>query len=266
MQIAINTGSLSQDTPEALERAAALGFRQVEVNLQTAEFDYGYRRKPNARFYRELRKKIDELGLSVWSVTAPPLTQEQMFSTRARKDILLNGIGAAGVLGSQVYVAGPTDLFQNEDALLVYFEKGDAPPVIEGYDESWAQVINRRMALAIRNYDYWMGSPLINQVERIHTLTDALAVGCALDVRLALHRNPLSAWITQLHDRLALAYVYDLAENGIPKTPAGVEWAEWLTPLKKTRLKSVVISADIHESDSDIKEACMRLQEILNIP
>ena len=65
MQIAISTGSLSQETPKALEKAAALGFRHVEVNLQTAEFDYGYRRKPDVRFYRQLRKQIDELGLVV---------------------------------------------------------------------------------------------------------------------------------------------------------------------------------------------------------
>jgi hypothetical protein len=263
MQIAINTGSLSQDTPEALEKAAALGFRHVEVNLQTAEFDYGYRRKPNARFYRQLRKQIDELGLVVWSVTAPSLTPEQMFSTRARKDILMNGIGAAGLLGSQVYVTGPTDLFQNENALLAYFDQGDAPPVIEGYDESWAQVINRRMAMAVRNYDYWMGTPLINQVERMHTVTDALAVGCALDIRLAQNRNPLAAWVAQLGDRLAVGYVYDLGEDGRPKTPTGTEWAEWLAPFKQTRLKCLVISAAKEESDLDIADSRTRLEEIL---
>jgi sugar phosphate isomerase/epimerase len=262
MQIAINTGSLSQETPEALEKAAALGFRYVEVNLQTAEFDYGYRRKPNARFYRQLKKQIDELGLVVWSVSAPLLTQEQMFSTRARKDILMNGVGAAGLLGSQVYVVGPTDLFQNEDGLLAYFDRPEAPPVIEGYDEAWAQVINRRMTFALRNHDYWVGSPLTNQVERMHNLTEALAVGAALDIRLAQHRNPLPAWTEQLSDRLAVGYVYDLGEDGRPKTPAGAEWNEWLAPFKQTRLKCLVISAANGESDSDIIESRARLEEI----
>jgi sugar phosphate isomerase/epimerase len=264
MQIAISTGSLSQETPKALEKAAALGFRHVEVNLQTAEFDYGYRRKPDVRFYRQLRKQIDELGLVVWSVTAPPLTQEQMFSTRARKDILISGIGAAGLLGSQVYVTGPTDLFQNEDALLAYLNEPDAPPVIQGFDEAWAQVVNRRMVLAIRNYDYWMGAPLINQAERMQKLTDDLAVGCALDIRLAQHRNPLPAWIDCISDRLAVAYVYDLGEDGRPTTPAGDEWAGWLIPFRKTRLKCLVISAGQGRSDVEIIEGRTMIEEILS--
>lgn len=264
MHIAINTGSLSQDTPKALDKAAALGFRYVEVNLQTAEFDYGYRRKPNARFYRQLKKQVDELGLVVWSVTAPPLTPEQMFSSRARKDILMSGVGAAGLLGSQVYVAGPTDLFQNEDALQVYFDKEEAPPVIDGYDEAWAQVINRRMVLALRNYDYWMGAPLINRADRFQKLTNDLAIGCALDIRLAQYRNPLPDWIECLDDRLAAGYVYDMGEDDRPKTPTGEEWDEWLAPFKKTRLKCLVISAGSDQSDSEIADGRAMLEELLD--
>jgi len=118
------------------------------------------------------------------------------------------------------------------------------------------------MVLSVRNVDYWMGSPLINHVERMHNLTDALAVGCALDIRLAQHRNPLSLWVEQLNNRLAVAYVYDLTEDGRPKTPAGEEWPEWLAPFKKTRLKCLVISAAEGQSDSEIKDGCQKLQEI----
>jgi hypothetical protein len=264
MQIAINTGSLSQNTPKALEMAADLGFRQIEVNLQTAEFDYGYRRKPNARFYRQLKKQIDDLGLSVWSVTSPPQTQEQMFSARARKDILINGVGAAGLLGAQVYVTAPTDLFENESSLLAYLDKGDAPPTIKGYDEAWAQIINRRMAPVIRNYDYWMGSPLINQAERLQKVTDDLAIGCALDIRLAQRRNPLPTWLECLGDRLAVSYAYDLDEDGRPTAPASEEWVEWLLPFKQTRLNSVVMSAGEGQSEADILASQAMLQEILD--
>ncbi len=264
MQIAINTGSLSQETPKALEMAADLGFGQIEVNLQTAEFGYGYRRKPNARFYRELKKQIDKLGLSVWSVTSPPQTQEQMFSSRARKDILMNGVGAAGLLGAQVYVTSPTDLFENEDDLAYYFEKGDAPPTISGYDEAWAQVINRRMAPVIRNYDYWMGSPLIDQAKRLEKLTDDLAIGCALDIRLAQRRNPLTTWVDCLGDRLAVSYAYDLDENGRITAPSSEEWPEWLLPIKQTRLKTLVMSAGEGQSEADILASRAMLQEILD--
>jgi hypothetical protein len=235
----------------------------VEINLQTAEFDYGYRRKPNARLYRQLKKQIDTLGLSVWSVTSPPLAQEQMFSSRARKDILINGVGAAGLLGGQVYVAEPADLFQSEEALQAYFQNEDAPPVIEGYDEAWAQVVNRRMALAVRNLDYWMGSPLTNQAERLKKLTDDLAVGCALDIRLAQHRNSLDAWVDCLGDRLALAYVHDLADDGRFQLPSGEEWADWLAPFQQTRLKCLVMSAGEGQSDEAILAGRFMLEEVL---
>lgn len=264
MQIAINTGSLSQDTPEALQMAADLGFRQVEVNLQTAEFDYGYRRKPNARFYRQLKKQIDDLGLSVWSVTSPLQTQEQMFSARTRKDILMNSVGAAGLLGAQVYVASPTDLFESEDALQFYLEKGDAPPTIKGYDESWAQIINRRMAPVIRNYDYWMGAPLINQAARMNKVTEDLAIGCALDIRLAQRRNPLPTWIESLGDRLAVSYAYDFDEDGRLLAPASDEWADWLLPFKQTRLKTLVMSAGTGQGEAEILASRTMLQEILD--
>jgi hypothetical protein len=263
MQIAINTGSLSQETPKALEMAADLGFRQIEVNLQTAEFGYGYRRRPDARFYRQMKKQIDELGLSVWSATSPPQTQEQMFSSRARKDIMMNSVGAAGLLGAQVYVSSPTDLFQNEDDLLFYLEKGDAPPTIKGYDESWAQIINRRMSPVIRNYDYWVGAPLINQAERLKRVTDALAIGCALDIRLAQRRNPLATWIEALSDRLAVVYAYDMDEDGRISAPASGEWAEWLEPFKQTRLKTLVMSAGEGQGAAEIKASRAMLQEIL---
>lgn len=264
MQIAINTGSLNQETPKALQRAADLGFGQVEVNLQTAEFGYGYRRTPSVRFYRQLKKQIDTLTLSVWSVTSSPQTPEQMFSSRARKEILINGIGAAGLLGAQVFVAAPTDLFESEDTLLAYFEARDAPPVIKEYDEAWAQATNRRMTPVIRNYDYWMGAPLVNQADRLKKLTDDLAIGCALDVRLAQRRNPLSTWIEAVGDRLAVAYAYDVDEDGHHMAPISKEWEQWLEPFKQTRLKAVVMSAGKGQKDKEILASRRMLQEILD--
>jgi sugar phosphate isomerase/epimerase len=254
---------LSQETPKALEMAAELGFRQVEVNLQTAEFDYGYRRKPNARFYRQLKKQIDELGLSVWSVSSPPQTQEQMFSSRARKDILMNSVGAAGLLGAQVYVTSPTDLFANEDDLLFYLEKGHAPPTIKGFDETWAQIINRRMAPVIRNYDYWMVAPLINQAERLKKVTDDLAIGCALDIRVAQRRNPIAVWLESISDRLAVGYVYDLDDNGRVTAPISEEWGQWLEPFKQTRLKTLVMCVGEGQSAADISASREMLQELV---
>ena len=98
MQIAINTNALNTNTSEAIQQAHQLGFQTVEINLQPTEFNYGYQRKVSSRFYRQLKKQINELGLSVWSTTSCPLNQSQMFFERARKDILVGGAVAAGIL------------------------------------------------------------------------------------------------------------------------------------------------------------------------
>ncbi len=262
-QIAISTGSLSRRTPEALERAADLGFSHVEVNLQPDEFGYDYRRKPNARFYRELRKQLDGLGLSVWSVTPPPLSQAQMFSTKARRDILLNGAAAAGILGSKVYAVQPADLFQDEDAFQAYAQRWHAPPMVDGFDETWAQVVNRQMTLALVNVDYWLGAVLTNQADRLAKITNDLAIGSALDVRRALHRNTLPAWLECIGDRLAVAYLYDVQDDGRLLAPAEAAWQEWLPPLRETRLKCLVLHAGPTQSETEILSSREMIQRIV---
>ena len=54
MQLAINTGSLSHDTREAIAPVHSLGFSAVELNLQQAELAYGFTRTPNLAFYGEM--------------------------------------------------------------------------------------------------------------------------------------------------------------------------------------------------------------------
>lgn len=252
MHIAINTASLNPATPAALRQAKVLGFDYVEINLQNAEFGYDFRRKPGARFYRQLRAQVEELGLSVWSTTAVPLTQPQMFFERARRDILLGGAVAAGILGSRVFVTQPADLFTGEIAFNIYMNENTAPPTIEGYDEAWVQCVNRRVNPALVNADYWLGIPLTNQIERMARITTDLAIGWAMDVPQALHRRPLGDWLAALDERLAVAYIYDLDEAGRVVAPVAAGWADWLPRLAQTRLKCVVMRACIHQTAAEI--------------
>jgi sugar phosphate isomerase/epimerase len=263
MQLAISTQALASSTPEALRRAAALGFSQVEVNLRAEEFGYGYRRKPAARFYRDLRQEIDTLGLSVWSVTSTPLTQEQMFSARARKEVLLGSVAAAGILGARVFVVQPADILESESAANHYLERADAPSVVTGFDEGWAQVVNHRMTLALLNRDYWVGMVLTNQVERLRRITEDLAIGCALDVRAAVQRNALAAWLEALGERMAVAYAYDLDEGGERMAPAAGEWEDWLAALGTTRLKCLVMGAHPSQSDDELTGRAEGLRRIV---
>lgn len=248
MYLAISSDSLSKNSLEAVEMAAGLGFRYVEMNLQGDEFGYGYQRKTNARFYRQLRQQLDQQGLQVWSVTLPPLTQEQMFYERARKDILLSAAIAAGTLGAKVLVVRPADIFSSEITFESYIRNQTAPVVIEGYDEAWAQVVNRRMTMALLNKDHWVGAPLTNQADRIDRATRDLAIGWAMDVRRALRRNDLHSWLAPAGERLAVAYVYDQEEEQLTP-PLSDEWSRWLPVLAQTRLKCLVIQAPLSAGD-----------------
>lgn len=256
MHIAIRTDSLSHNTSEALERAAALGFRTVEINLQNHEFGYGYKRKANVRFYRELKRQLDSLGLSVWSFTSVPLNQEQMFFERARKDILMGAAGAGGIVDAKVFVIKPADIYTSEIAFETYVSDNSAPPVTEGYDEAWTQAVNRRMTMALLNYDHWVGIPLTNNTERMKKITTDLGIGWAMDVRRATHRGNMDEWLKQMGERLAVAYAYDLAaDDETICAPVAREWQAWAESLKQTRLKCMVMHANLSQSDEEITQS-----------
>lgn len=263
MHFAINSDSLSPDTPAALRQARALGFNTVEINLQNAEFGYDFRRKPGGRFYRQLKTQLDDLGLSVWSTTAVPLTQPQMFFERARRDILIGGATVAGILGSRVFVAQPADLFTSEIAFNNYLNDSAAPPTIEGYDEAWTQCVNRRVNMALLNIDYWLGIPLTNQVDRMARITADLAIGWAMDTPLALRRNTLPNWLAALEQRLALAYIYDLDDDGKVAAPRDKAWQEWLPQLAQSSLKCLVIRAGAGQSPAEIAASLDYMRGIL---
>lgn len=252
MKIAISTSSLADNTREALDRAADLGFKVVEINITNREFSYGYQRKPDAGFFRILKKHLDQRDLTPWSVTTPPLTQEQMFAERARKEILMGSAGAAGILGAKVLVVQPADIFRDQGSFDSYMRDHKAPPVTEGFDETWVQTVNRKIAMALVNRDYWIGTPLTNQVDRLTSITTDLAISCALDIRQALIRNDFTTWLDQVGERLVVAYAYDLEENRRSLAPLDPLWEEWCTRLKASRLKCLVIRTDPGQDDQQI--------------
>jgi sugar phosphate isomerase/epimerase len=251
------------NTQEALERAADLGFKTVEINLTNHEFAYGYRRQPNVGFFRQIRAQLDKLQLAVWSVSAPSLSQEQMFSELSRKEILKGGAGAAGIVGAKVYVVQPADIFINQHSFDRYMGDNKSPAVSEGFDEAWVQVVNRKMTMALANRDYWIGTLLTNQTERIATITNDLAIGCALDIRQALNRNKLDRWLESVGERLAVAYAYDLADDGLPVAPVDGEWQSWSATLKTSRLKCLVIKTGHSQSDEEIVRSRVIIEECL---
>ena len=263
MHIAVSTFSLADSTPDALNRAAELGFSHVEINLDSDEFGYGYRRRPNVKFYRDLKTQLDQLGLQVWSITPPPLTPAQMFSPKARKDILLGSAGAGGILGARVFSAEPTHLFTNEDDLIAYFNEGGVPPIIAGFDETWAQVKNKRMTFAVQNQGHWLGQPLTNNPQRMKKLTFDLGIGCALDLPQAAKNAPLLEWLRELLDRIAVMSSYQTVDEQVVLVDGG-DSAETLTQLTQTNLKCLILHGHPDEEDDTFRAILQSHRKRLN--
>ena len=263
MQLAIYTDSLASNTYEALKRAAKLGFRSLEVKLQSHEFNYGYQRKPDVNFYRELRAEIESLGLNVWSVSPPDLRQEEMFSMRSRGDILKGAASAAALLQAKVFVVEPVNIFRDQEDFDRYIQNGLAPAVIPGFDESWVQIVNGKMFMALLNRDYWIGSPLTNNAQRIAQIANDLAVGCALDIPRAVSRSDIASWLQHAGERLAVAYTYDQMENGLPVAPIDDKWIDLLANVQKSRIKAIVLKTHPEQDDDEILQSRVFVESLL---
>ena len=118
--------------------------------------------------------------------------------------------------------------------------------------------------MAIRNEDFWIGVPLFNRPERMEKVATDLAVGLALDLRQAIKRAPLEQWLAAAAERIATAYIYDMGVDEQLCAPRDESWREWLTALKGTRLKTVVMLADPNQDDSELKQSKAFLEDCLH--
>ena len=241
MHIAVNTGSLSLNTFEAIERAAALGFDAVEVNLQQAELRYDWNRKPDLAFYQRLGDAIRDRHLTVVSVHHPTLNGAQAFSQRARAELLQAAIRAAAALGGPVLVVHPADIFTSAEDLETYFLEHNAPPMIAGFDEAWAQLANRRLRLAVENVNYWRGTVMTNHAAHLARVTDDLAVHAVLDVWRGADRPNVQGWVEKLGKRILLLHVHEMVDGREHQPPLSEKWAEWMPMLRDTAAQACVI-------------------------
>jgi sugar phosphate isomerase/epimerase len=241
MRIAINTGSLSHNNTEAIEQAAALGFDAVEVNLQQAELRYDWQRKPDLAFYQRLGDTLRERHMSVVSVHHPMLSGSQVFSQRARADLLQLAIRATALLGASILVVHPADIFTSAEDLETYFLEHNAPPVIAGFDEAWAQLANRGMRLALENVSYWRGTTLTNHAERLGRVTDDLAIHAVLDVWRGADKPNVQTWVEKAGKRIVLLHMHEMADGREHHPPLSQKWADWVPLLQTTVAKACVL-------------------------
>jgi hypothetical protein len=274
VDIAISTGSLSLDTPAALERAAALGLRAVQVNLQPGEFRYGFTRTIDLGFYERLAEALAARGLRAVAVHHVPLSGAQAFSGEVRGELLKAAARVLALLHAPVLVVHPADLFTSHEALERYFAGGPevAPPVVAGFDECWARLADQRAALALENVSYWRGAPLTNRPEHLARVLADLAIYAVLDVRRALPAraapeiaaNALSRWVEAIGARTLLLHLHDRDARagrehaggehagGEHAPPLAADWAALAPLLRRTRARAAVLEVDARHGEEQI--------------
>jgi sugar phosphate isomerase/epimerase len=247
MEIAINTDSLSHDTPAAVAQAKGLGFLALEVNLQQRELRYGFDRKPDLGFYDTLAQEIQLRGMRVVSVHNLFLNSAQVFSQGARREILHYVAHVTARLDASILVVHPADLFVSEEALTHFLtsdpsERGELPVVAE-FDQVRAELSELNVNLALENVSYWRDALLTNQAEHMRVLVDALDCLVALDVSRCLNRPSLGRWVELVGDRVALLHLHDQKDDQEHHPPLDPAWGERIVALKQTAAQACVIEA-----------------------
>ncbi len=247
MDIAINTGSISFDTPAAVAQAKGLGFTALEVNLQQAELRYDFNRQPDLGFYDALAQEIELRGTRVVAVHNLLLTSAQVFSQVARREILQLAARLTARLGASTLVVHPADLFVSEEALTSYLsddpEGGRQLPVIAGFDEVRAEMDELKVSLALENVNHWRDTLLTNQASHMRALIDALECEVAFDVRRGLKRPSLEQWIELVGERVAVCHLHDEVDGQEHHPPLDPAWGPRVSLLKGTAAEACVIEA-----------------------
>jgi len=247
LDIAINTGSLSYDTPAAVSQAKGLGFTALEVNLQQTELRYDFDRQPNLEFYDVLIQEIRLRGMRIVSVHNLFLTSAQVFSEQARREILALVGRLTAQLGASILVVHPADIFISEEALNRYLSRRPAQrkrlPLIAGFSQVRAELRKLGVSLALENVNHWRDTLLTNQAEHMQALAEALDCHVTLDVHRCLRRPSLERWVELVGERIALLHLHEQVDGQEHHPPLDPAWRERVALLKQTAAQACVIEA-----------------------
>ena len=254
MQLAINTGSLSFDTRKAIAEVHALGFSAIELNLQQAELDYGFSQTPNLAFYNDLAREITLRKLTVTDVHALFLNAAQMFSARARREVLGVEGEVTRILGAGILVVHPTDILDNEESLDDFgADPQAAVPLVHGIGAVIREVQAGGVRIALENVQHWHYARGTNDAEVMARLVEALDCRVTLDVRRGLAHPSLGRWIELLGDRISVLHLHDTVGGGEHHPPSAPDWRDIIPQLKQTSAEVCVLEATGNRSPGAIK-------------
>jgi sugar phosphate isomerase/epimerase len=254
MQLAINTGSLSFDTREAIAEVKALGFTAVELNLQQAELAYDFEQKPNFAFYADLARELKLRKLVVTDVHALFLNAAQMFSARARRETLVAEGVVAQMLGVDALVVHPTDILESEEWLDQFIaEPQMRVPLVDGMDSVIRDLQGGGVRIALENVQHWYDRRGTNEAEVMARLVEALDCFVTLDVRRCINRPSLDRWLELVGDRIVLYHLHDSIGGIEHHPPAAQDWRQIIPQLKRTSAPVYVLEASANRSLGAIK-------------
>lgn len=266
MQLAINTGSLSHDTREAIAPVHSLGFTAIELNLQQAELGYGFARTPNLAFYTDLARELALRKLAVTDVHALFLNGTQMFSARSRCDVLAAGGQIARMLGAGILTVHPTDILDNEEWLELYIADPKLPlPLVEGMSSVIRELRGGGVQIALENVQYWQGARGTNDADLMARLVEALDCRVALDVRRGLAHPSLERWIELLGERIAVLHLHDTVNGVEHHPPAAPDWKQMMPLLKRTAARVSVIESAATRNPGLIKTSREYIAKLIQV-
>ena len=254
MQLAINTGSISHDTREAIAPVHSLGFSAVELNLQQAELAYGFTRTPNLAFYSDLARELALRKLTVTDVHALFLNGAQMFSARSRREVLALAGQITQTLGAGILVVHPADILDSEEWLDLYVaDSGLRLPLVDGMAAVIRELQRGGVQMALENVQYWEGTRGTNDADLMARLVEALDCRVALDVRRGLAHPSLERWVELLGDRIAVLHLHDTVNGVEHHPPAAPDWKQIVPQLKRTSARVAVIESSANRNPGLIK-------------
>jgi len=254
MRLAINTGSLSFDARKAIAEVHGLGFDAVELNLQQGELAYDFRCQPRLPFYSDLARELKIRKLAVTDVHALFLNAAQMFSARARREVMSIEGQVTRMLGAEILVIHPTDILDNEEWLDVYVADPQAKlPLVEGIVPVMRELQSGGVTIALENVQHWHDARGTNDAEVMARLTEALDCHVAFDARRGSSHPSLERWIELLGSRMAVLHLHDTVGGVEHHPPAAPDWKHIVPQLKRTSAQVCVLEANSNRNPGAIK-------------
>jgi len=238
---AVTTGSLYPlPTLRSIQRLHELGIQDIELTLQTNEFQLTFERNISIPILPELLSLIKDSKLRIYSVHAPMILAERCYNLWARLQLLIHSIEVCHKLGGGIVVIHPFHIFQIHENALDYFSGNHTSLksiLLPRIDDVLELARSANIKLAVENIQDWQDEPFFNtpdNVVRFLRDIDHPSLGVTLDLMHAQFANVVEAFIQSLSTKIVNIHAADF-HPPTSRVPIGKGVIDWnrLTPMLK---------------------------------